>query len=333
MCQARLKGGTFSMASIGGGFKGPKFRSPLVPQQNGSVSYRFEDDRQRAQTPRQLVETKLAEKNGVHAKPFLLPSGSIPPRPLYTVTTTPRLTTPRGRDDLRTSRASGGPPGTSAASANPPAVARVFRELDRLTMQNLRLGASPRTPEATVTRPHSARVVGLPLTAHSSELPREGEATFEPRPATGAPAVAVRAPDVRGWDALEAQARCGGLGQEAPLTLEVVYCIDSSQHKDTSGQPDPQRYRDCCAALRRAVDVQLAGWRVAVSEQAYDWAQRGAGRGAIQLGAFEVWLVWDSEGKRHSMLVHSKQRTRQLPDADSLVRRLRESIAAGSATE
>jgi hypothetical protein len=299
------------MASIGGGFKGPKFRSPLVPQQNGSVSYRFEDDRQRAQTPRQLVETKLAEKNGVHAKPFLLPSGSIPPRPLYTVTTTPRLTTPRGRDDLRTSRASGGPPGTSAASANPPAVARVFRELDRLTMQNL----------------------GLPLTAHSSELPREGEATFEPRPATGAPAVAVRAPDVRGWDALEAQARCGGLGQEAPMTLEVVYCIDSSQHKDTSGQPDPQRYRDCCAALRRAVDVQLAGWRVAVSEQAYDWAQRGAGRGAIQLGAFEVWLVWDSEGKRHSMLVHSKQRTRQLPDADSLVRRLRESIAAGSATE
>ena len=121
----------------------------------------------------------------------------------------------------------------ATATANPRSVDRVFRELRR--------SQQPAQPHPDSAR----RSERSTMRADDDDLEAAAEAA-------GA-----------GVEALAADARQGRVGKASPMTVEIVYCVDSAQ-RSIAVKLKPERYRQ--AALVRACE------RERVSE-------RGRGRG------------------------------------------------------
>ena len=181
-----------------------RYRSPLVPSESGAVTYRFE------KTPRP-ASARVHNSGAVTARDRDLPVSSRraaePSRP---VGVSKLMLVAK---DGAPARRKGGVLAPATATANPRSVDRVFRELRR-TQQ------PPQPP------PDSAR--------RSAHYRRGADAAGDDEGESAAVEAAIQA--------LEADAREGRLTKSSPMTVEMVYCVDSAQ-RSLAVKLRPERYR------------------------------------------------------------------------------------------
>lgn len=98
--------------------------------------------------------------------------------------------------------------------------------------------------------------------------------------------------------------------------------------------------REVADQLKRAADVTFKGWRVSTRCSEHDWslnARQPAGASAraeeassssLPLGAFEVNLVWEVDGRKRVACMHSKLRSRKFPDTFKMLSSLVKLVGA-----
>ena len=271
-----------------------RYRSPLVQTESGALTYRFEKHSARDQRPLSARQPRLPSARHRPAPHHGTgASGAVTARDHVSSQRPPGVSKLliRAKDGASTARPAGGSKGqrVATASSNPRSVDRLFREHRR-----------------------------------SSQL--------EPaQPASAAAAAAAAADEEAAAAALrvlEEDASEGRVTKTTPLTLNIVYCIDTAERLQAA-KIKPERYRELAADLRDAVAVTFEGWNVSVGLHELAYHQHSADERARQLGCFEVTLLWSSGSEARSALLHSKVRTRAFPDIFDLLSNLLQILSAG----
>ncbi len=231
------------------------------------------------------------------------------------------------------------------ASANPPAVQRVFREHGRLTSpprtQGEQSSATDKTSTQRTRTPQEGVDQGGGVSSNTGANPSLQEDHDQPADLS--------------LDMLRKDLEEGNISSETQLTVHVDYCTDTAA-KALSVRHNPAKYRYlpffsslfvavrarhsdvfmnitrgklCCSEmaeqLQRAVVITFKGWRVSTQVTAHDWNAASSetptsqipsttGKWSPPLGAFEVYLNWEVADSKRSVLLHSKLKTRKFPD-------------------
>ena len=272
-----------------------RYRSPLVQTESGALTYRFEKHSARDQRPLSARQPRLPSARHRPAPHHGTgASGAVTARDHVSAQRPPGVSKLliRAKDGALTARPAGSSKGqrVATASSNPRSVDRLFREHRR-----------------------------------SSQLE-----PAQPASAAAAAAAADEEAAAAALRVLEEDASEGRVTKTTPLTLNIVYCIDTAQ-RSQAAKIKPERYRELAADLRDAVAVTFEGWNVSVGLHELAYHQHSADERARQLGCFEVTLLWSSGSEARSALLHSKVRTRAFPDIFDLLSNLLQilSVSAG----
>lgn len=220
--QARLEGGgIMNVAGMRSAKSEPKkFRSPLVPKADGTLGYRFERS-----IPIPPRPSTARSRGPEHPPPSSQPHSarSAPTPRSYRVRSGPTLP-------------------VAAASANPNAVDRVYREHERT--RNGANGGSNAAGTNGSGQSQGKRGASAYGNGSNHGALQEGE-------------------ERSGFEELMTEVKAGHVGPSTKLTLQIVYCVDAA-NKAMTVRHNPHKYTESAEQLKQAAEVTFADWDLQV---------------------------------------------------------------------